>query len=405
MNNIKNYLDYLHVFRKYYFKVNNPSSTMYRDLSNDLFKKRHLNYEIINEHYLNDIDGSIIISNHQDNIDIFLLLKIFPFEVKFVAKKELFTMPLVKKFIIKANAYSIDRDDARQSLLVLKEVVKNGNQNNENVIIFPEGTRSRSSIIGPFKSGLFNIIKKSNKPIIPIYIDGSYLEANTTIKVYIGKPLLPSTFNSLKGHKLKDDVFETITQMKKEIQEPLFTMACITNESKDIESDNIFSNITTILNQQGFLKKFYHYDIEQLDIKTFNQLLNDNKVKERLIKADYILVEPSYENIIIQKELSQSIKDISLKLKEINPKVHVFVLGKFIASTKVNDYVAIQNSISDDLILKEHFNNIDNISYLSGYDLLKLTLHNYQEKPLDFIMKQYEEVVSEYVIAYFQKRY
>lgn len=65
------------------------------------------------------------------------------------------------------------------------------------IVIYPEGTRSRSGGIGAFKGGLALIAKKSRRPVVPIYIEGglrvlpeaTYIPRPGTIRIYYGNPL------------------------------------------------------------------------------------------------------------------------------------------------------------------------------------------------------------------------
>ena len=65
------------------------------------------------------------------------------------------------------------------------------------LVIYPEGTRSRSGEIGSFKGGIALIAKKSGRPVVPIFVEGglsvlpeaTYIPRSGTIRVIYGKPL------------------------------------------------------------------------------------------------------------------------------------------------------------------------------------------------------------------------
>jgi 1-acyl-sn-glycerol-3-phosphate acyltransferase len=124
-------------------------------------------------------EGVLIVSNHQSNFDIPLLLGYLNKPIGFIAKAELKKLPIVPDWMEQMHSVFMDRSDRRQSLNAIKEGIdklKNGHS----LVIFPEGTRSKSSEIGEFKSGSLHLATKSGVPVIPVRIEGTYniLEAN-----------------------------------------------------------------------------------------------------------------------------------------------------------------------------------------------------------------------------------
>jgi 1-acyl-sn-glycerol-3-phosphate acyltransferase len=112
-------------------------------------------------------------SNHQGSYDIFVLLSCLPIQFRWIAKKELFAIPILGWAMRAANYISIDRSGKRKALESIERAadkIKGG----VSVVIFPEGTRSRDGSIQPFKRGGFTLAMKSGVPIIPITINGSW---------------------------------------------------------------------------------------------------------------------------------------------------------------------------------------------------------------------------------------
>jgi 1-acyl-sn-glycerol-3-phosphate acyltransferase len=115
---------------------------------------------------------SIYMCNHQGNYDIFVLLSCLPVQFRWIAKKELFAIPILGWAMGAANYISIDRSGKREAFESIERAagkIKGG----ISVVIFPEGTRSRDGSIQPFKRGGFTLAIKSGVPIIPITINGS----------------------------------------------------------------------------------------------------------------------------------------------------------------------------------------------------------------------------------------
>ena len=90
----------------------------------------------------------------------------------------------------------MDRGDIKQSAQIIIEGIKQL-KNGINMVIFPEGTRSKTGELGEFKAGSFKLAIKSKRPLVPITIDGTrnIMEANNykikaeTVNLYIHKPI------------------------------------------------------------------------------------------------------------------------------------------------------------------------------------------------------------------------
>ena len=90
----------------------------------------------------------------------------------------------------------MDRGDIKQSAQIIIEGIKQL-KNGINMVIFPEGTRSKTGELGEFKAGSFKLAIKSKRPLVPIMIDGTrnIMEANNykikaeTVNLYIHKPI------------------------------------------------------------------------------------------------------------------------------------------------------------------------------------------------------------------------
>jgi 1-acyl-sn-glycerol-3-phosphate acyltransferase len=114
----------------------------------------------------------ILVSNHQSNFDIFVLLGYLPIQFRWTAKAELFRLPFLGWAMSRIGYIPIERHrpkKAYRSMLQAAEKVKK----NVSIMIFPEGTRSPDGNLQPFKKGLFLIALKSQAPILPVAIRGT----------------------------------------------------------------------------------------------------------------------------------------------------------------------------------------------------------------------------------------
>jgi 1-acyl-sn-glycerol-3-phosphate acyltransferase len=115
----------------------------------------------------------IIISNHQSLFDILAGLGFYPVDFLFLAKEEVFKIPLVGHAMKKLGYISVDRSSPRKASRSL-EVVGEQVRKNNRVLIYPEGTRSKdASKLLPFKAGAFQVAEKGSFPIFPIVLYGT----------------------------------------------------------------------------------------------------------------------------------------------------------------------------------------------------------------------------------------
>lgn len=115
----------------------------------------------------------VFVANHGSNIDMPVLVQSLPgFQLRWVAKKELLRVPLFGLAVRASRHIIVDRADrstAMASLRRAREVIKKG----ISVVFFPEGTRSTSEKLLPFKRGGFVLAVKTGTPIVPVTIKGS----------------------------------------------------------------------------------------------------------------------------------------------------------------------------------------------------------------------------------------
>ena len=115
----------------------------------------------------------IYMANHQSNADIPLLLGRLPVQFRWLAKAELFKIPIFGRAMRGVGYISIDRSDRRSAFASLDRAARTI-RDGTSVLIFPEGTRSLDGRIRPFKKGGFILSVDSGVPIVPIVIKGTY---------------------------------------------------------------------------------------------------------------------------------------------------------------------------------------------------------------------------------------
>ncbi|BDG06452.1 lysophospholipid acyltransferase family protein [Anaeromyxobacter oryzae] len=147
-------------------------------------------------------DGPLIFaSNHESALDIWVLLSIVPRSIRFVAKQELFRIPIFGTYMRLGGHIPVDRGHHARAVASLRragEAVRGG----ISLIVFPEGTRSLDGRVQPFKKGPFVVAMEAGVPVVPVAISGTGLITPKkviavtpgTARVAFGEPVDPRTF-------------------------------------------------------------------------------------------------------------------------------------------------------------------------------------------------------------------
>ena len=142
------------------------------------------------------LPGCLYFANHESLFDIFVLLAALPGRLRFLAKKSLFSIPVLGWSMAAAGFVAIDREDRRraaESLDVAARRIRAGMR----VIVFPEQTRTRTGELLPFKKGGVLLALKTGAPIVPVGIGGTFAIqqrggfrlAPGPVAVVIGEPI------------------------------------------------------------------------------------------------------------------------------------------------------------------------------------------------------------------------
>ena len=120
-----------------------------------------------------DPDADMIVMNHQGIIDIIGMEALQTGHLRWIAKKELFDAPWFGLLLKNADMISIDRDDKKGLIKLIKDVKESLEVKNRAVAIFPEGTRAKHQKVLPFKAGTKFIAEKMKLKVQPVIITGS----------------------------------------------------------------------------------------------------------------------------------------------------------------------------------------------------------------------------------------
>lgn len=113
----------------------------------------------------------VIVSNHQSYMDIFLLILILRKIPHFLAKKELFRIPVFGQALRAADVIEIDRENPIRALKSIRAALSKGLSNP--ICIYPEGTRSVDGRLQPFRKRGLNLLMDVGLPFVPVAFYGT----------------------------------------------------------------------------------------------------------------------------------------------------------------------------------------------------------------------------------------
>lgn len=169
-------------------------------------------------------DGPIVVmSNHASNFDILALQGFFPRPLSWIAKKELFSIPIFGHSMRHGGYIPLDRGDGRQALKSM-EAAADQIRGGKSVIIFPEGTRTRNGSLLPFKRGGFLLAARAGVPVVPVTINGSFqINPGGALRLYGGNVTIciqpPLTIP--EGMKRSSAEAYLLTQVRSSIEQGL----------------------------------------------------------------------------------------------------------------------------------------------------------------------------------------
>ena len=179
--------------------------------------------EIVGQEHVDPDRSYIFVSNHLSDIDIPAHFLACSNPVRYLAKKELFAVPIFGFILRRLGFIRVDRQAGPGAHRVVNEQVKGTVGLGRSLIIYPEGTRSRTAEMAPFKKGAFRIAWDNDMAVLPMAISrsaydiwppGSKIIRRGSIRIVMGPPLEISDFADIGAlrdeaeavvHKLWDE--------------------------------------------------------------------------------------------------------------------------------------------------------------------------------------------------------
>jgi 1-acyl-sn-glycerol-3-phosphate acyltransferase len=158
----------------------------------------------------------VFVSNHSSQYDIVVLQKTIPNRMAMIFKKELAKIPFFGWQLAMGPYVMIDRENYEKALKSIDEAKLKMQKQNISIVVFAEGTRSKTGKIQPFKRGAFRLATQVGYPIIPTTVIGSnkimpkgtFKIRRGKIKVHFDKPI------QLEGNVTRQEEIDLMNKVR-----------------------------------------------------------------------------------------------------------------------------------------------------------------------------------------------
>jgi 1-acyl-sn-glycerol-3-phosphate acyltransferase len=116
----------------------------------------------------------VVVANHLSTLDIMVCFLAVPLPIRYLAKKELFRVPVLAQGMRAVGIIEVDREARSAIHLSVNRQAKELIRHNRSLIIYAEGTRPRDGVMKPFKKGAFTMAISSQLPVLPLSLHGTY---------------------------------------------------------------------------------------------------------------------------------------------------------------------------------------------------------------------------------------
>jgi putative phosphoserine phosphatase/1-acylglycerol-3-phosphate O-acyltransferase len=175
-------------------EARNFATSVFADVSSALIG---LNLVVRGEYYLWEQRPAVFVFNHQSKVDVVIMAKLLRKDIAGVGKKEIKQMPLIGKTLELAGTIFIDRENSASAIEAMKPLVDAMRNQGKSVAIAPEGTRSITPKLAPFKKGPFHLAMQAGVPVVPVVIHnagdvapkGDFVFRQATVEVDVLPPV------------------------------------------------------------------------------------------------------------------------------------------------------------------------------------------------------------------------
>jgi 1-acyl-sn-glycerol-3-phosphate acyltransferase len=169
----------------------------------------------------------VAVSNHESYADIFLISHL-PWEMKWLSKEEVFRIPLMGWMMRMAGDIGVKRGKAASRAEALEQI-RDRLRKNVSVMIFPEGTRSPTEQMLPFRDGAFRVAIEFGLPILPIVVAGtrhamargSFVFNRARAEARVLEPIETAGMTLMDARALRDEVRRRIDEGRRQLRREL----------------------------------------------------------------------------------------------------------------------------------------------------------------------------------------
>ncbi|HEV2455347.1 MAG TPA: lysophospholipid acyltransferase family protein [Verrucomicrobiae bacterium] len=182
----------------------------------------YFHWRVIDADHVPKTGGVILAANHVSYLDPPLVGAGLDRDINYLARQSLFRFPLIGRLLVSWNSVPVDRDGggARGLKIILDRLLGGAG-----IILFPEGTRSYDGKLQPARAGIGLTVAKSNAPVVPVRIFGTYeawgrnkkIPRPKKITVRYGEPMQFEKLRAEARHCSKDRLKEIYQQIADEI--------------------------------------------------------------------------------------------------------------------------------------------------------------------------------------------
>ena len=196
-----------------------PEIEMYRHIQYILklgVTSGNIDLVVTGKEHIPEENGFMMYGNHQGMFDVLAIAATCDNPIGAVLKKELSDIPFLKQIRLCTHSFAMDREDIKQSMEVIVNVIKEVKKG-RNYLIFPEGTRSRKgNEMLEFHWGSFKCALKAKCPIVPIAFVDSFKVLDqkgikpVKVQIHYLKPIPYEEYKDLNTKDLAEMVYSRI---------------------------------------------------------------------------------------------------------------------------------------------------------------------------------------------------
>jgi len=162
-----------------------------------------LQLDVKGEEHLWSHRPAVFVFNHQSKADIIITARLLRRDIAGIGKQEIKKLPVLGKVLEFGGIVYIDRSNSASAIDAMTPLVDAMRNEGKSVVLAPEGTRTISPKLGPFKKGAFHLAMQAGVPIVPIVIrnagdvapKGDFVFRAATVEVEVLEPVDTSAWD------------------------------------------------------------------------------------------------------------------------------------------------------------------------------------------------------------------